>query len=258
MKDLEGKVAFITGAGSGIGKQTAQLFASKGASIIVAEINEMEGLATAAQINSSGGEAIYHQTNVADDKSVKEAIEFSERHFGRIDIIFNNAGIIHSQDKDIVSLDVKIWDLTMSINARGVFLGCKYGIPALVRSGGGVIINSSSFTAFLGSAKGSTAYAASKGAVLSLTRELAVRYAKNNIRVNALCPGPIFTEAFSNYFKEDAKKKAYLDRIPLKRFGKPEEVAKAALFLASDDSSYITGSAFMIDGGISAAYLTSE
>jgi NAD(P)-dependent dehydrogenase (short-subunit alcohol dehydrogenase family) len=165
---------------------------------------------------------------------------------------------MHSADDDAVSTEEDIWDLTMDINAKGVFLGCKYGIPALRRAGGGSIINTASFVALLGAATPQVAYTASKGAVLAMTRELAVVHARENIRVNALCPGPLRTELLMKFLDTDEKKQRRLIHIPMGRFGEAAEMAKAALWLASDESSYVTGTEFVVDGGITAAYVTPE
>jgi NAD(P)-dependent dehydrogenase (short-subunit alcohol dehydrogenase family) len=173
-------------------------------------------------------------------------------------VLFNNAGIMHSRDDDAVSTEEEVWDLTMNVNAKGVFLGCKYGIPALRRAKGGSIINTASFVALMGAATPQIAYTASKGAVLALTRELAVVHARENIRVNALCPGPLRTEMLMKFLDTDAKKQRRLVHIPMGRFGVAQEIARAALFLASDESSFVTGSEFLVDGGITAAYVTAE
>jgi NAD(P)-dependent dehydrogenase (short-subunit alcohol dehydrogenase family) len=173
-------------------------------------------------------------------------------------VLFNNAGIMDSRDDDAVSTDERVWDLTMNINAKGVFLGCKYGIPALRRAKGGSIINTASFVALMGAATPQIAYTASKGAVLALTRELAVVHARENIRVNALCPGPLRTEMLMKFLDTEAKKQRRLVHIPMGRFGVAPEIARAALFLASEESSFVTGTEFLVDGGITAAYVTAE
>ena len=185
-------------------------------------------------------------------------IAAGEKAFGKINVLFNNAGIMHAKDDDAISTDESVWDLTMDVNAKGVFLGCKYGIPALKRAGGGSIINTASFVAHLGAATPQIAYTASKGAVLALSRELAVIHARQNIRVNALCPGPLKTELLMSFLDTEAKKQRRLVHVPMGRFGEAEEIAKAALFLASDDSSYMTGTEFLVDGGLTAAYVTPE
>jgi NAD(P)-dependent dehydrogenase (short-subunit alcohol dehydrogenase family) len=175
-----------------------------------------------------------------------------------LDVLFNNAGISHAADDDAINTSEEVWDLTFKINVKGVFLGCKYGIPALRRAGGGSIINTSSFVAILGAATPQLAYTASKGAVLAMTRELATIHARENIRVNALCPGPLRTELLMKYLDTPEKKNRRLVHIPMGRFGEAEEIAKAALYLASDESSFVTGTSFMVDGGITAAYVTPE
>jgi NAD(P)-dependent dehydrogenase (short-subunit alcohol dehydrogenase family) len=183
-------------------------------------------------------------------------VAFAEEKFGKLNIIFNNAGIMHSDDDNAMTTEESIWDLTMNINAKGVFLGCKYGIPALQRAGGGSIINTASFVAILGAATPQVAYTASKGAVLALTRELAIIHARENIRVNALCPGPLRTELLMKFLNTEEKKQRRLVHIPMGRFGEAKEMAYAALFLASDESSFVTGTDFLVDGGITSAYVT--
>jgi NAD(P)-dependent dehydrogenase (short-subunit alcohol dehydrogenase family) len=185
-------------------------------------------------------------------------VEFAEAAFGRLDVLFNNAGVMVGGDDDAVSIDESVWDLTMNVNARGVFLGCKYGIPALRRAGGGSIINTASFVALMGAATPQVAYTASKGAVLAFTRELAVIHAREGIRVNALCPGPLRTELLMKFLDTEAKRQRRLVHIPMGRFGEAREIASAALFLASDESSFVTGTDFLVDGGITAAYVTPE
>jgi len=185
-------------------------------------------------------------------------VDAAEKNFGKLNVLFNNAGIMHPKDDDAVSTDEAVWDLTLDINAKGVFLGCKYGIPALKRAGGGSVINTASFVARLGAATPQIAYTASKGAVLAMTRELAVIHARQNIRVNALSPGPLKTELLMRFLNTEAKRQRRLVHVPMGRFGEAEEIAKAALFLASDESSYMTGTEFLVDGGLTAAYVTPE
>jgi NAD(P)-dependent dehydrogenase (short-subunit alcohol dehydrogenase family) len=255
---LDGKVALITGAGSGIGRESALLFAAEGAAIVVVDIDDAGGRETVAAIEKSGGRATYVHADVAKAAEAAGMIDAAERTFGKLNVLFNNAGIMHGKDDDAVSTDEAIWDLTMNVNAKGVFLGCKYGIPAIRRAGGGSIINTASFVAVLGAATPQVAYTASKGAVLALTRELAIVHARENIRVNALCPGPLRTELLMKFLDTDAKKQRRLVHIPMGRFGTAAEIARAALFLASDDSSFVTGTEFLVDGGITAAYVTPE
>jgi NAD(P)-dependent dehydrogenase (short-subunit alcohol dehydrogenase family) len=183
-------------------------------------------------------------------------IRIAEETYSRLDVLFNNAGIMHSADDSAITTEEDVWDLTMAINLKGVFLGCKYGIPALRRAGGGSIINTASFVAIMGAATPQIAYTASKGGVLAMTRELAIVHARENIRINSLCPGPLRTEMLMKFLNTEEKKQRRLVHIPMGRFGEAAEMAKAALFLASDDASYITGADFVVDGGITAAYVT--
>jgi NAD(P)-dependent dehydrogenase (short-subunit alcohol dehydrogenase family) len=255
---LKDKVALITGAGSGIGRQSAALFAREGAAVVVVDISDQGGQETVEMIKSEGGRAAYIHADVSKARDCQQMIAFSEASFGRLDVLFNNAGIMHHQDDNAVTTEEAIWDLTMNINARGVFLGCKYGIPALQRAGGGSIINTASFVAVMGAATPQVAYTASKGAVLSMTRELAIIHARENIRINALCPGPLKTDLLMSYLNTEEKRQRRLVHIPMGRFGEAREIAYAALYLASDESSYVTGTEFMVDGGITAAYVTPE
>ena len=255
---LENKVAVITGASSGIGRATAVLFAQEGAKVALVDINDEAGQETLNLIEQAGGTAVYIHANQARATKVEAMIAKTEETFGRIDILFNNAGISHAADDDALNTTEEVWDLTFDVNVKGVFLCCKYGIPALRRAGGGSIINTASFVALLGAATPQLAYTASKGAVLSMTRELATIHARENIRVNALCPGPLRTELLMKYLDTPAKKNRRLVHIPMGRFGEAEEIAKSALYLASDDASFVTGTSFMVDGGITAAYVTPE
>lgn len=255
---LDGKVALITGAGSGIGRESALLFASEGASVVVVDIDDKGGEETVAAVRASGGRAVYVHADVAKPDDCARMVASAEAAFARLNVLFNNAGIMHGRDDDAVSTDEAIWDLTMAVNAKSVFLGCKYGIPALRRGGGGSIINTASFVAVMGAATPQIAYTASKGAVLALTRELAVVHARENIRVNALCPGPLRTEMLMKFLDTEEKRRRRLVHIPMGRFGLAQEIAQAALFLASDASSFITGTSFLVDGGITAAYVTPE
>jgi len=255
---LKGKVALITGAGSGIGRQSALLFAREGAAILVVDVNDAGGNETVAMVKQATGRASYHHADISKASDAQEMIATAEREFGKLNILFNNAGIMHAKDDDAVSTDEAVWDLTMDINAKGVFLGCKYGIPALKRAGGGSVINTASFVARLGAATPQIAYTASKGAVLAMTRELAVIHARQNIRVNALSPGPLKTELLMSVLNTEEKRRRRLVHVPMGRFGEAEEIARAALFLASDDSSYMTGTEFLVDGGLTAAYVTPE
>lgn len=255
---LEEKVALITGAASGIGLETARLFAREGARVVVVDRDETAGLNAVAEIEAAGGRASFCRADVADAGQVAAMVEHAERTYGKLDVLMNNAGIMHADDGDAEATDEAVWDLTVRINLKGVFLGCKYGIPALRRAGGGSIINTASFVARLGAATPQVAYTASKGGVLALTRELAVVHAREGIRINALSPGPLRTELLMKFLDTDAKKQRRLVHIPMGRFGEAAEMAHAALFLASDESSYVTGTEFLVDGGITAAYVTPE
>jgi NAD(P)-dependent dehydrogenase (short-subunit alcohol dehydrogenase family) len=209
-------------------------------------------------ITDNGRQAIYVHADVSKAADCQHMVRAAVDKFGQLDILFNNAGIMHSSDDDAVSTEEDVWDLTMAINVKGVFLGCKYGIPALQRAGGGSIINTASFVALVGAATPQLAYTSSKGAVLAMTRELAVIHARENIRVNALCPGPLRTELLMKFLNTEEKKQRRLVHVPMGRFGEAKEMAAATLFLASDESSYVTGTDFMVDGGITAAYVTPE
>ncbi len=255
---LSEKVALITGAASGIGRETALLFAQEGAAVVVCDVNDQGGAATVSMIEQAGGRALYVHSDVSQARDSLHMVEQAEREFGGLHILFNNAGIMDSRDDNAEVTEEEVWDLTMNINLKGVFLGCKYGIPALKRAGGGSIINTASFVALLGAATPQIAYTASKGGVLSMTRELAIIHARENIRVNALCPGPLRTELLMKFLDTEEKRQRRLVHIPVGRFGEAAEMAKAALFLASDDSSYVTGTEFVVDGGITAAYVTPE
>jgi NAD(P)-dependent dehydrogenase (short-subunit alcohol dehydrogenase family) len=253
---LTGKVAVITGAGQGIGRETAHLFAREGAKVVVADINLAAAEQVVAEIGADTALAV--QVDVSKAADVAEMIAVSEATFGAVHVLFNNAGIMHSRDDSALTTEEDVWDLTMNINLKGVFWGCKYGIPALRRAGGGSIINTASFVALLGAATPQIAYTASKGGVLAMTRELAVVHAREQIRVNAICPGPLRTELLMKFLDTDAKKQRRLVHIPMGRFGEAHEIANAALFLASDESSFVTGATFTVDGGITAAYVTPE
>jgi NAD(P)-dependent dehydrogenase (short-subunit alcohol dehydrogenase family) len=251
---LENKVVLITGGGSGIGRQSALLFAREGARVVVVDLDEKAGRETASMIK----DAIFVRADVSSARDCQQMVESAEKAFGKLNVLFNNAGIMLAKDDDAVTTEEAVWDQTLDVNAKGVFLGCKYGIPALRRAGGGSVINTASFVARLGAATPQIAYTASKGAVLSMTRELAIIHAREKIRVNALCPGPLKTDLLMKFLNTEAKLNRRLVHLPMGRFGEAEEIARAALFLASDESSYVTGAEFMVDGGLTAAYVTPE
>jgi NAD(P)-dependent dehydrogenase (short-subunit alcohol dehydrogenase family) len=253
---LQDKVALITGAGSGIGRETALLFAAEGAKVVATDLNLDAAQAVVSAIQQAGGDAIAVRADVSKAADCEAMVAAAEKAYGKLNVLMNNAGISHADDDDAISTTEEVWDLTFAVNVKGVFLGCKYGIPALLRAGGGNIINVASFVAILGAATPQLAYTASKGAVLSMTRELAAIHARQNIRVNALCPGPLQTELLMKYLNTEEKKQRRLVHIPMGRFGQAKEIAYAALYLASDESSFVTGSEFLVDGGITAAYTT--
>jgi NAD(P)-dependent dehydrogenase (short-subunit alcohol dehydrogenase family) len=258
MNRLKDKVALITGAGSGIGRESALLFAEEGAKIVVADLQDEAGQETVAQIYNIGGEAAFVHADVSHAKDVSSMIEFAERTFGKLNVLFNNAGIFPPQDGSVLDTDETTWELVMNVNLKGVFLGCKYGIPALLRAGGGSVINTASFVALMGAATSQIAYTASKGGVLAMTREIAVEFARQNIRVNALCPGPVETPLLAELLSDPQRRQSRLVHIPMGRLARAKDVAHAALFLASDESAYVNGTAFIVDGGITAAYVTPE
>ena len=255
---LQDKVALITGAGGGIGRETSLLFAQEGAAVVAVDVNLDTAAETVAMVEAAGGRAGAFRADVARADDCAAMVQFAEETFGGLNVLFNNAGIMHAQDDDAVNTQEEIWDLTMAINLKGVWLGCKYGIPALRRAGGGSIINTASFVALLGAATPQLAYTASKGGVLALTRELAIVHAREKIRVNALCPGPLRTELLMKFLDTEAKRQRRLGHIPMGRFGEAKEMAQAALYLASGESSFVTGAEFVVDGGITAAYVTPE
>ncbi|MGH2443102.1 MAG: glucose 1-dehydrogenase [Chloroflexota bacterium] len=255
---LQTKVAIITGAGSGIGREAALLFAREGARIVVADVNDSGGEETVRSIRDLGGHAEFRHTDVSRASDVQELVRCAEEKFGVLDIIFNNAGIFPDADGSVIDTDEAVWDWVMNVNLKGVFLGCKYAIPAMLRSGGGSIINVASFVALIGAATAQVAYTASKGGVLSMTREIAVEFARQGIRANALCPGPVDTPLLAELMADPERRQRRLVHIPQGRLAKPSEIANAALFLAGDESSYVNGATFTVDGGITAAYVTAE
>ena len=255
---LENQVAVITGGAGGIGRETGLLFAAEGASCVLSDVDEEKGAAVVEEIKAAGGEAVFIRADVSKAEDCEAMIRCAEETYGKLTCLFNNAGVMLGDDGDAESTTEDIWDLTMAINVKGVFFGCKYGIPAIKRAGGGTIINTASFVAHLGAATPQLAYTSSKGAVLAMTRELATIHARENIRVNALCPGPLHTKMLMDFLDTEEKKQRRLVHVPMGRFGEAAEMAKAALFLASDDSTYVTGTEFLVDGGITSAYVTPE
>ncbi len=255
---LAGKVALVTGGGSGIGREAVTLFAAEGARLLVADLDEAAGEATAARVREAGGEARFVRTDVARSDDVRAAVEAAERDFGALHVLFNNAGIFPAEDGSPVDTPEEVFDRVLAVNLKGVFLGCKHGIPALLRAGGGAIVNTASFVAVMGAATSQIAYTASKGGVLALTREVAVAYARRGVRANALCPGPVNTPLLAELLANPTARARRLVHVPMGRLAEAGEVARAALFLASDDAAYVNGATFLVDGGITAAYVTPE
>ncbi|MGH2663276.1 MAG: glucose 1-dehydrogenase [Actinomycetota bacterium] len=258
MGRLDGKVALITGAAGGMGKEAALLFASEGALVAVSDVAEDAGNAVVEDIRAAGGEASFVRADVSRSDDVATMVRFAVDTFGGLHVLYNNAGVFLPDDGGTVETSEDVWDRVMAINLKGVWLGCKHGIPAMLESGGGSIINVASFVALMGAATAQIAYTASKGGVLSMTREVAVEYARRGIRANAICPGPIETPLLSELLADPQRRARRLVHIPIGRFGRAEEIARAALWLASDESSLMTGAAFVVDGGVTAAYVTPE
>jgi len=254
MGRLDGKVCVITGAGGGMGRDATLLFTEEGAQVCAADVNLQAAEETVANTN---GNAFAIQVDVADETSVKAMMDAAAERYGGIDVLYNNAGISPADDASVLDTSVEAWDRVQDVNTKGVFLCCKHGIPHLQARGGGSAINVASFVAIVGAATSQISYTASKGAVLSMTRELAVQFARENIRVNALCPGPVETPLLLSIYGDDP---AAFERRrihwPTGRLAKPREVVNGALFLASDESSYVNGSTFLVDGGLTASYVT--
>jgi NAD(P)-dependent dehydrogenase (short-subunit alcohol dehydrogenase family) len=255
---LEGKIALITGGASGMGKEAAELFAREGAKVVLTDVSDDAGRTVAAEIEGGGGEAHYVHADVSQEADARAMVVATLDHFGGLDILYNNAGVMPSDDGSVHTNTEATWDLVLAVNVKGVAFGCKYGIPAMIDSGGGSIINVASFVAWVGAATSQTAYTASKGAVLAMTREIAVEYARRGIRCNALCPGPIETPLLMQLLSDEEKRQRRLVHVPMGRLGRADELASAALFLASEDSSFMTGASLIVDGGITAAYVTPE
>jgi NAD(P)-dependent dehydrogenase (short-subunit alcohol dehydrogenase family) len=251
---LEGKVAVITGAASGIGREAARRFAKEGARVCAADLADEPGEETAAEIDG-----LYVHADVSDPDDVQSMYREAAERFGGIDVLFNNAGISPSDDGSILETEVDAWRRVQDVNLKSVFLCCKYGIPYLLERGGGSVINTASFVAVMGAATSQISYTASKGGVLALSRELGVEFAQQGVRVNALCPGPVSTPLLEELFAKDPEEaEKRLVHLPMGRFAEATEIANGALFLASDESSYVTASTFLVDGGLSGAYVTPE
>ena len=258
MGRLDGKVALITGGASGMGKVASHLFAREGAKVVLTDVADDAGEAVAAAIRGQGAQAAYVHADVSRASDAEDMVRFAVDTFGGLTVLYNNAGVFPERDGSVTETPEEVWDLTIGINLKGVYLGCRYGIPAMIESGGGSIVNVASFVALMGAATPQIAYTASKGGVLSMTREIAVEFARRGVRANSLCPGPIETPLLQQLLADPARRQRRLVHIPMGRFGRGEEIANAALFLASDESSYMTGAALVVDGGITAAYVTPE
>jgi NAD(P)-dependent dehydrogenase (short-subunit alcohol dehydrogenase family) len=252
MQRLQDRVVVITGAGSGLGLASARRLAAEGAKVVAVDIDESAGRAAAEE---TGGEFV--AANVADEDQVRDLFDGVAARYGRIDVAFNNAGISPPDDDSILTTGIDAWLRVQQVNLTSVYLCCKYVLPHMQAAGRGSIINTASFVAILGAATSQISYTASKGGVLAMSRELGVQFAREGIRVNALCPGPINTPLLQELFAKDPERAARrLIHVPMGRFGEPEEIAAAVAFLASDDSSFITASQFVVDGGITGAYVT--
>lgn len=251
---LVGKVAVVTGASSGIGREAAVRFAEEGAMVAVVDLNDEPGREVAALV-----EGLYVHADVTKSDDVQRMYTETAEKFGGIDVLFNNAGISPPDDDSILETEEDAWDRVQNVNLKSVYLCCKYGIPYLLERGGGSVINTASFVAVMGAATSQISYTASKGGVLAMSRELGVQFARQGIRVNALCPGPVNTPLLQELFAKDPEKaKRRLVHLPMGRFAEAREISNAALFLASDESSYVNASTFMVDGGLAGAYVTPE
>jgi len=252
---LDGKVTIITGGGSGMGRTAAELFAKEGAKVVVADFSEASGQETVTRVTAAGGLATFVRADVSNEADARGMVQHAVATFGRVDALYNNAGIMPEADHSVIDTDVDTWDKVMAVNVRGVFLGCKYAIPQMLDQGSGSIINIASFVAILGCSVPQDAYTASKGAVLALTRSLAVQFAGRGVRSNAISPGPVETPLLMEWLLADeAAKQLRLARNPSGRFGKPEEIVNAGIYLASDESRWTNGANFVIDGGITVNY----
>ena len=252
---LQDKVSIITGGASGMGRVAARMFAAEGARVVVADVTEQAAQSVVDEVAAAGGQAMAVAADVSKEADAKRMIDAAVEAFGRVDVLYNNAGIMPQADHSVIDTSVEDWDRVMAVNVRGVFLGCKYAIPKMVEQGSGSIINIASFVALIGCSNPQDAYTASKGAVLSLTRSLAVQFAPQGVRSNAICPGPVETPLLMDWLvKDEEAKRIRLARNPTGRFGKPEEIVHMAIYLASDESRWTNGAALVVDGGITVNY----
>ena len=262
MARLTGKTAIITGAASGLGRVGALAFAREGARVVITDVTDgtdaFDEIMADEAVGAAGGEAAFVRGDVTSEDSWREVIGFARSTFGSVDILYNNAGVMLGDDDNPVTTPLEVYERTMDINVKGTLLGCRHALPVMLEQGKGTIVNVASFVAHMGAATPQIAYTASKGAVLAMTREIAVIYARRGVRANALCPGPVMTPLLAAFLDDETKRQRRLVHIPMGRFGEAHEIANGALFLASDESSWMTGQSLIIDGGITAAYVTPE
>jgi NAD(P)-dependent dehydrogenase (short-subunit alcohol dehydrogenase family) len=252
---LHDKVCVITGGGSGMGRAAAELFCEQGAKIAIVDLHQKSGEEAASAACGRGGDAVFIRADVSKEAEVRAAVDTAVKRFGRIDVLYNNAGIMMEQDRSVIDTDEAVWDKTLGVNVKGISFCCKYAIPHMIDGGGGSIINIASFVALLGCSVPQDAYTASKGAVIALTKSLAVQFGPKHIRTNAICPGPIETPLMTDWLLKDPEaKRVRLARNPSGRFGRPEDVVNAAIYLASDESTWTNGAVIVIDGGITSNY----
>jgi NAD(P)-dependent dehydrogenase (short-subunit alcohol dehydrogenase family) len=252
---LAGKVCFVTGGASGMGRVAAASFCREGASVAVADLSPGEGESAAEEARQLGGDAFFVRCDVSKEADVREAIAATIRRFGRLDVLYNNAGVMMEEDRSVIDTEEWVWDRTLAVNLKGIYLCCKHGIPELMRAGGGSVINIASFVALLGCSVPQDAYTASKGAVIALTKSLAVQFGPQGVRSNAICPGPIETPLMTAWLLKDPEaKRVRLARNPSGRFGQPEDIVNAGIYLASDESRWTNGAVLVIDGGITSNY----
>lgn len=252
---LDGKVCLITGAGSGMGRAAVVRFAREGAKVVAADVDLAAARESVALAETAGGQALAVCMDVSRESKVREGIQSAIKAYGKLDVLYNNAGIFPAADHSVIDTDEDVWDKVLAVNVKGIYLVCKHGLPELIAAGGGSVINVASFVALVGCSVPQDAYTASKGAVLALTKSLAVQFGPKGVRSNAICPGPIETPLLTAWlFKEPAEKAKRLNRIPMGRFGKSDDIVNLAVFLASDESSWTNGAALVVDGGITSNY----